>query len=237
MSNAIGSLANRIINELKSTGSASGVREFYRQSKANLALTLSNPSEELKNIGMIYYVILQHHESAYEVDELQLMSAIGYYVLSLGVKANSDIIGFPTNPLEFIEFLKLRILLLGSSIDYIRYSIKSRPDNILDPYWSPLDDDPYRNEREQVVQMLVSDAAEMKRQYESPLVAPMAYSFQKNAIEIAQRTLEQNHRLVNRSGLDNILYSGKDIHKSLFSFLEDKFRDKESITTTSFGIE
>jgi hypothetical protein len=235
MANSIGAIADSLITELKTSGTVQGIRTFYKQSKSNLNLTLDNSSSEnLKNIGILYILMLENDNFEDDPDERQLMAAIGYYVLSLGVNLNSDKIGIPTSPLEWIEFMKLRILLSLHSKASIKYSLKMRPDREVDRYWTTLSANPYQKEQEALTKMIVSDAAEIERWSESHLLSIMANVFLNEAMKLAKQIISNNSRIIQNSSLEEFLYSGKEVHKSLFSFLESRSKNKESITAMQF---
>ena len=196
-----------------------------------------NPDDLLLQIGILRRHIrslgdLLKHEK--RKNERQLIAALGYYVLSLGVQKTSDKIGIPTKPLDWIEFLKLRILLSLHSKASIMYSLAMRPDKEVDKYWSPLSDNPYRKEQEALTNMILTDAAEIKRWSESDLVAGMANTFKNEAINLANQILDNNQRVIQNSTLEKVLYEGKDVHKSLFNFFYYKFNNRESVNATQF---
>lgn len=235
MTNQVGEMAKSLIDELKTTGTVNGLRGFLRDSKADLLMTFDDSElENLKNIGMLYFVMLQDDNFEDDPDERQLIAALGYYVLSLGVQKTSDKIGIPTKPLDWIEFLKLRILLSLHSKASIMYSLAMRPDKEVDKYWSPLSDNPYRKEQEALTNMILTDAAEIKRWSESDLVAGMANTFKNEAINLANQILDNNQRVIQNSTLEKVLYEGKDVHKSLFNFFYYKFNNRESVNATQF---
>lgn len=231
--NSIAVFANNLISEFKTTGTAQGLRAFYNQSRSHLDLTLDNSSSEnLKNIGTLYFIMLQDDTFEDDPDERQLMAGIGYYVLSLGVNLNCDKIGIPNNPSEWIEFLKMRIHLLLHSEASIQFSLRMRTDREIDPNWTPLSDNPYRLEKEALTKMIISDAAEINRWLESDLMLVAGNIFQKEALKLAKQIISDNSWLIKNSSLDDYLYSGKEVHKSLFSFFESRFNNKKSITAS-----
>ena len=214
--------ANQLTNEVKRTGSISGLKSFYSGVKSNFVSILDcKDAESYNNIGSLFVIMLQDDNFEDDPDERQLMSAIGYYFICEGIKHATNNMAGPINREHVMNLLKVRILLMLYSKASMQFTLRLLPDREVNEYHSIFSSSQFREERNDLNNMVISDAIEIKEWAKSP--SPNRLPIHNEATNLANQIIENNSNIVSKDNIDNISKEGKEIHKKLESFLYERF--------------
>jgi len=213
--------ANLIVRKLKSNElTRNDLSSFFTSTQINLQeVNQLNNVEEIKNVSTPFLVMLSNQTFTSNDYLRQTICAKAYYCSSYFIQTNIlDEFNAPKPEglIDFVELLKLRLMLLLNGKDHFPDLIFRVPNNPnISKYWTPLSNNA-TSDKQGFKDMVMADAGLISKYASFPLMG----TFQQENLKFANSVLADNKNLLVNNTIDDLIIKGLTMHKLLFSYLE-----------------
>ena len=219
--------ASELIADLKKNDlSRTDLKYFFRLVKTNfIEINSFTDLEDFKNVGTLIMVMLESDDFEDDPDRRQSMAALGFYTLSKGIYTLT-LDSFGVNKLDripdYLDLLKIRLLLLKHSNASIKYTLSLLPSGEDISSFTMLMGESSSNSGKQYSLLLVTDAAEIKKFGSSPVLS----LFHGESINLANSILASHAKMFPNQTAKDVVSDGKKLGRELFTFLDERFSNE-----------
>lgn len=218
--------ATIIVRKLKSNElTRSDLNSFFTSSQNNLQDVKNlNNAEDIKNVSTPFLVMLSNENFTSNDYLRQTICAKGYYCSSYYIQ-KSILDEFntpkPEKLLDFVELLKLRLMILLNGKYHFPDLLFKVPNNPnISKYWSPLSDSG-TSDTQGFKDMVMADAGHISKYASSPLIG----ATQQEGLRFANSVLADNKNMLVNYSIDDLIKRGLEMHKLLFIYLDNSINE------------
>lgn len=221
--------ASELVADLKKNDlSRTDLKYFFRLVKTNfIEINSFTDLEDFKNVGTLLMVMLESDDFEDDPDRRQSMAALGFYTLSKGIYTLT-LDSFGVNKLDripdYLDLLKIRLLLLKHSNASIKYTLSLLPSEEDISSFTMLMGESSSNSGKQYSLLLVTDAVEIKKFGSSPVLS----LFHGESINLANSILASHAKMFPNQTAKDVVSDGKKLGRELFTFLDERFSNERN---------
>jgi hypothetical protein len=209
-------LASKLMSNTLTHGDLSSYLK-YTDTTLNEIYSFTNVVE-FKNATSPFLVMLSNPDFTNNNYLWQTICARAYFISSYFIQVNivdSYNVPKPERLIDYIELLKVRLMILLNGRPHFPELIFKVPSNPNTEYWSPLSDSG-TEDKQGFRDLVLSDAGLISKHASSPLFMP----FHQDALAFANSVINDNANILRNSSIDEKISKGLILHKLFFNYLK-----------------